>query len=440
MTKIFDPQKELIKRQYWFIRLRWIAVAGLFITVALVKQVLKIPLLVFPLYTIAGMLATYNLMFFILLTRVERETSSFSVVNRMANAQIGLDLLILTILIHFSGGIGNPFIFYFIFHMIIAGILLSRRAAFLQATFAALLFCLLASLEYTGVLPHYCLKGFITHCQITNMPYVVGVACVFISTLYIAVYLAATISAQLRQREKFLEEANELLNEKDRIKSEYVLRVSHDIKSDLATIKTCLEPIVSGLCGKLNPNQSNLLERALRRTGKLLFFIQALLRITKMKLLKELKMERFSFEDVLSEAIAVITPKAEEKNISVEFALDPAAKEIFGIREYIFEAVLNILANAVKYTPPQGRVEINVGEKENNVFIRVADTGIGIPQSELPKIFEEFFRASNAKDIEKDGTGLGLSIVKQVVDLHHGRVWIESQEGKGTQINIELPK
>jgi signal transduction histidine kinase len=415
------------------------AVVGVFVTVVLINNVFKISLPVFPFYIIATTLTVYNLVFFALLIHLEKN-ASFPVINRMANAQIGIDLFILTVLLHFSGGIENPFIFFFIFHMIIAGILLSRRASFLQATYAVGLFCLMAITEYLGILPHFSLKGFILQSQYNHLPYAIGVTSVFISTLYIAVFLATSISAELRQREKILEEANELLQEKDRIKSEYVLRVSHDIKSDLATIKTCLEPVVNGLCGKLDPSQSNLLERALRRTGKLLFFVQALLRITKMKLLKELKMEWFSFEDVLSEAIAVIAPKAEEKNIAIECALDPVVKEIFGIREYIFETVQNILANAVKYTPPQGRVEISVGEKENNTFIRIADTGIGIPKNEMSKIFEEFFRASNAKNIEKDGTGLGLSIVKQVVDLHHGKVWIESEEGKGTQINIELPK
>lgn len=439
MTKIFNSQKELIKKQYWFITLRWIAVFGVFATVTLIDRVFKLVLPVFPLYAIAVALLTYNLIFLVLLIRLEKKLSPRGI-NRMANAQISLDLLSLAMLIHFSGGIENPFMFYFIFHMIIAGILLSRRAAFLQATFAASLLCLMASLEYSGVLPHYCLKEFMFLSEHNNMTHVIGISFVFISTLYIAVYLATSIAAELRQREKILEEANELLKEKDRIKSEYVLRVSHDIKSDLSTIKTCLEPVVNGLCGKVDPGQFNLLERALRRTGKLLFFIQALLHITKMKLLKELKMERFSFEEVLSEAVAVITPKAEEKNISVVVALDPAAKDFYGIREYIFETVLNILANSVKYTPPQGRVEVNVGVKEDNIFIRISDTGIGIPKNELPKLFEEFFRASNAKSIEKDGTGLGLSIVKQAVDLHHGKVWVTSEEGKGTQINIELPK
>ena len=437
--KIFNLHKELVKGQFWFISLRWIAVAGVFATVMVLEHVLRVPLQAAPLYGIAAVMGVYNAAFLYLLTRSQGGLSPANI-DRMASVQIGMDLVVLAALIHFSGGIENPFIFYFIFHMILAGILLSRRAAFLQATLATVLFSCVVGLEYAGVIPHYCLKGFILQCQGSNPSYVLGVSLVFISTLYIAVYFTTVISAELRKREQVLEEANELLKERDRIKSEYVLRVSHDIKSDLATVKTCLEPVVSGLCGDLAPDQLNLLERAFRRTGKLLFFIQALLRITKMKLLKELEMEHFSIEDVLTDAIAVVTLHAEEKNIPVEVVVDIAAKDICGVKEYIFEALQNVLANAVKYTPPSGKVKVNVSGTEDSILVRIADTGIGIPKADLPRIFEEFFRASNAKIIEKDGTGLGLSIVRQVMDLHGGDVWIESEEGKGTQISMRLPR
>jgi signal transduction histidine kinase len=101
---------------------------------------------------------------------------------------------------------------------------------------------------------------------------------------------------------------------------------------------------------------------------------------------------------------------------------------------------VNILANAVKYTPCNGKIDIRVNDKGNTILIQIKDTGIGIPNDELPKIFEEFFRASNAKEIEKDGTGLGLSIAKQVIERHNGKIWVESEKGKGSTFSIELPK
>ncbi len=435
-----DPiqQEGLIERIYWLIRLRWIAVIGVFLIVLFTTQGLGFSLPVFPLYAVTAALFAYNAAFFILVTRFEKKSPAF--INKIANAQISLDLLSLTALIHFSGGIENPFIFYFIFHMIIASILLSRKASFLQASLAVSLFAIGVIFEYLGVLPHYCLKEFIIDCQYRNPIYLGGVSFVFVSTLYIAVYMATSISARLKQREKILKDTNEQLKEKDRIKSEYVLRVSHDIKEHLAAIQGCLEPVAREIIGQLNPKQLDLVQRAARRTAKLMFFVKALLAITRIKLSKEIKMDYFSFKDMLSEAISYVASKAKDKDISLNPRLEPTVDRIRGSKEYIQETLTNLLANAVKYTPRNGKIDITVSDKGNRILIEIKDNGIGIPKDELPRIFEEFYRASNAKEVERDGTGLGLSIAKQIVEIHNGKIWVESEEGKGSTFSIELPK
>jgi two-component system phosphate regulon sensor histidine kinase PhoR len=104
------------------------------------------------------------------------------------------------------------------------------------------------------------------------------------------------------------------------------------------------------------------------------------------------------------------------------------------------EMVTNLLFNAIKYTPANGTVEILAEDRENCVFVQIADTGIGIPKEEQGKIFDEFYRAANAKSIERDGTGLGLSIVKYIVERHGGEIRVESEEGCGTTFQLRLPK
>lgn len=428
-----------IERLYWLARLRWIAVAGVVLTVFLATCLFKFPLPIFPLVAVSATLAAYNLIFVVLLANVKIKASN-PAINRIANLQISLDLFCLAVLLHFSGGIENPFLFYFIFHMIIAGILLSRRAAFLQASFAILLFCLMVALEYSGGLAHYPLSGFIINSQYRNPAYISGTSFVFISTLYIAVYMAASISFRIRQREKILKETNSRLEEKDRIKSEYVLHVSHDIKEHLAAIQGCLEPVAGGITGELNPQQLDLVQRATRRTAKLMFFVKALLGITRIRLNKEIKMENFDFRDALSEAMASVASKAGEKNIALDSKIEPGVKNIRAAKEYIQETLTNLLANAVKYTPRNGKVNALVEDKGNNIVVKIFDNGIGIPQAELSRIFEEFYRASNAKEVERDGTGLGLSIARQIVELHNGKIRVESEEGKGSTFIIELPK
>ncbi len=431
--------ERLLERLYWLIKLRWIAVAGVFLTTLAVKHIFKFSLPAAYLYTIAVILGIYNLVFLFLLRAIKGRESGV-VINRIANAQISLDLLSLAVLIHFSGGIENPFLFYFIFHMIIASILLDRRASFLQATFAVLLFSIMVSLEYSGVLHHYFLGRFIFYDQHRNLTYISGISFVFVSTLYIAVYMATSISGRLKEREKALEETNLRLEEKDHVKSEYVLRVTHGIKEHLSAIQGCLEPVAEGITGELNPRQFDLVQRAAQRTAKLMFFVKMLLQITQIKLSKEIKMEYFSLEDSVSEAISYTSSKAKDKNIAVNFTMDTGIGKIRAAKEYIRETLMNLIVNSIKYTPRNGTVNIKISDKGNSVVIEISDTGIGIPRNELPRIFEEFYRASNAKEVERDGTGLGLSIAKQVVEMHNGKIWAESEEGKGSKFFIELPK
>lgn len=443
MAEFAFQEEGLIERIRWFIRLRWIAIIGVSLTVIFVKRIAHIPIFSFGLFSVIALLAVYNLASFFYLNQIKQNKSISLALkaNRLANFQISFDLFCLAALIHFSGGIENPFVFYFIFHMIIASTLLSRRASFLQATFSVVLFFSVVILEYWGVLPHYCLKGFISSNQHDNLTYITGVSFVFMSTLYIAVYMASSIAKRLREREIKLKELNLLLEEKDRIKSEYVLRVSHDIKEHLSAIQGCLEPVADGITGELNLQQKDLLLRANQRTGKLLFFVKALLEITRIKLSKHIEMDYFSLKKTIDNAMNFVEAKAKDKGIIISSKIEPNIDVIWGAQVYIEETVANLLANSLKYTPANGRVDLAVLDKGENILIEISDNGIGIPREEIPKLFDEFFRGSNAKKTEHEGTGLGLSIAKQVIERHKGRIWVNSEgEGKGSKFSFTLPK
>jgi signal transduction histidine kinase len=430
-----------IERIYWLIKLRWIAIFGLILTIAFARQTLHLSLHFPPLYYVSALLCLYNLAFFLWLNRIREkgEINLAKMANWIANAQISLDLVCLITLIHFSGGIENPFIFYFIFHIIIASILLSRLASFLQASFSVLLFLLMVIFEYFGILPHYNLKELISNEQYLNPIYSFGSSFVFISTIYIAVYMATSISSKLREREKNLRQLNQLLEEKDRVKSEYVLRVTHDINQHLAAIQGCVELVETGFVGPLNEKQTDLLKRAKDRTGKLMAFVKALLKITHIKLIKKIEMEEFSIRKTIENAINFVDTKAKNKGISINCNIETVLDKLCGEQIYIEETITNILANAVKYTHNNGKVDISVKNDDNHILIQIADTGIGISEEDIPKVFDEFYRAKNAKALENDGTGLGLSIAKQVIERHNGRIWVESKIGVGSTFNIELP-
>ncbi|KKL71681.1 hypothetical protein LCGC14_2092500, partial [marine sediment metagenome] len=220
-------------------------------------------------------------------------------VKRIINLQTPTDLLILTVLLHFSGGIENPFIFYFIFHMIIASILLPVKGSYFRATFAVLVFGLLILLEYSQLIPHYCLKGFMTHCLHRNGLYVLGTYFVFTTAMYIVVYMTSYIATRLKKAEEAHREANILLRKKDLIKDEYVLRVTHDIKGHLAAIQGCLDVVARKLVGPLNERQQDFINRADDRTHKLVHFVKTLLKLTKLRISNSLEMDVFSLKNTI---------------------------------------------------------------------------------------------------------------------------------------------
>lgn len=432
----------LLKRAYWLIKLRWIAIVFVGSATYVSSHLLKIELHDLALYSIAIFLALYNLTVFLILKRhtIKSNELSIAAIKKIINVQISTDLLILTILLHFSGGIENPFVFYFIFHMIIASILLSLWDSYLQATFAVLVFGLLVLLEYLQLIPHYCLRGFAPNCLQRNKIYILGTFFVFATALYLAVYMASYISVRLKRTERDYMQANMLLQEKDHIKDEYVLRVTHDIKAHLATIQSCLGLVVNNVVGPAEDKSAEFIDRAHARTIKLKNFVDTLLKLTQMRLNDKFETDLFPLSEAVQNAVAAVSTRAEEKSIKLNSNVQPSVENICGNQFSIEEVFTNLLLNAIRYTPEKGMVTIDAKNGHNCVVIEIADTGIGIPADEIGNVFDEFFRASNARKVHRDGTGLGLSIAKYIVERHGGKIWVDSIKDIGTKFWITLPK
>ena len=432
----------LLKGACWLTKLRWIAIVYVVIGTYVSSNILAVTLHDVALYVIASLLVMYNVTISILLNRLTKidQQVSCKAVKRIINLQICADLFLLTVILHFSGGIENPLVFYFIFHMIIASILLSMRESYLQATFAVLLFGLLILSEYFQLIPHYCLKGFVEHCLHKEGVYILGTFFIFATSLYLVVYMTSYITVRLRRSERALREANLLLQEKDHIKDEYVSRVTHDIKGHLATIQGCLSIVGDRSVERLDGQETDLIHRAYSRAVKLTNFVKKLLRLTQMRLSNKLEMDTFSLNDALRNAVSTVKAAAEDKSITLNCNIESSVGKIVGNQFSIEEMVTNLLLNAVKYTPANGTVEVNAENREDCVFIQITDTGIGIPREEQSKIFDEFYRAANARRVERDGTGLGLSLVKYIVERHGGEIRVQSKEGCGTTFTLELPK
>ncbi|MFC1780712.1 sensor histidine kinase [Planctomycetota bacterium] len=426
----------------WLVRLRWAAIAVLGMVTFFAGRVLDITLPYRKLYIITGILFFYNFILYDFIRQLtwKGKQPTPARISGMILFQISADLFILTSILHFSGGIENPFFLFFVFHMIIASILCSKLQSYVQATLAMFLFGSLVMLEYSGILRHYELEGFAAHGFYDNPKFIFGTLFVFAGTLYLVVYMTTSIIGQLREQQDGFEQANRKLEEKDQIKNEYVLRLTHDIKGHLAAIESCVSLVKNEIVGPLNEKQKDMVERAYRRTAKCMSFITALLKLTKMNLAGKLEEELFDLKKIVDNAVTVVQNRATQKSIIFISDIKTSEYKAYGESVLIEETLTNILFNAIRYTPMGGKISLIVKEQDGQFLIKVRDSGIGIPPGLEDKIFEEFYRAPNARKVERDGTGLGLSFAKQAVEKHGGKIWAHNNPDGGATFCFSVPK
>jgi two-component system phosphate regulon sensor histidine kinase PhoR len=183
-----------------------------------------------------------------------------------------------------------------------------------------------------------------------------------------------------------------------------------------------------------------MIARAEQRSRNLLHFVKDLLNLSRIRAAKEIEKKKLSLWKIIDQSIDKENIFIDEKKLDIIVKKSHACY-IYANEESMEELFDNLLLNAIKYTPQNGRIIISAGKSYDPGFVQVSveDTGIGIPPVDIPHIFEDFYRASNAEIIEKNGTGLGLSIVKQIVETHGGKIWAESQVGKGSAFTFILP-
>jgi signal transduction histidine kinase len=326
--------------------------------------------------------------------------------------------------------------------MVIASILLSRKAAYLQATLAVLGLGLVASGEAASILPHRHVGGFLStgSCLLTRN-YLLAVLFVFTTTLYLTVFMATSIVGRLRLGEQELAVANTKLEAQDRLKSQYVLMVSHDLQSSLSTVQSCLDVVLSSFGSTLPEKPREMIARAEQRSAHLLHYVRDLLNLSRIRAAMDVVKETLDVSVAVTKAVDEWKSQLEEKRL--QFSVETSSpSRVIANREAVEELLSNLLFNAIKYTPPGGKIRVSIRPHSDNGFIQVAieDTGIGIFPEDISRVFDDFFRAKNAQVLDKNGTGLGLSIAKQAVEMHGGKIWVESRVGKGSVFKFTLPK
>ena len=236
-----------------------------------------------------------------------------------------------------------------------------------------------------------------------------------------------------------LAEQNKRLRELDRLKDEFLSLVSHELRTPLTSIRGYLELVLDEEAGELMPEQRRFLEAVERNSGRLLRLVGDLLFVAQAGAGRlALEQQAVDVVDLVVEIIEAARPAADEKAIDLSLSTDPVPA-LVGDRGRLAQVLDNLVSNALKFTPEGGAVEVRTSSDGEHVTVEVADTGIGIPISDQPRLFERFFRSSAATDQAIPGTGLGLAIVKAIVDAHAGRIAVMSAVGHGTTFRVELP-
>ncbi|MBN2373644.1 HAMP domain-containing histidine kinase [bacterium] len=244
-------------------------------------------------------------------------------------------------------------------------------------------------------------------------------------------------TTQLEKTNNDLEIANKKLSESDKKKSEVVMLVAHDIRAPLASIKSCLKVVLDGYLKNDRPKEMEMIRRAEERVESQLDFVKNLLDFTRMEE-EHREMRPIEIKPIVKNVADMMQAWANDKHIKVEIRNLPDVS-IMGDEDLIERSLANLISNAIKYNPPDTLIWVDCLLKGELLEIEVGDNGVGIPDDEIPELFEILFRGVNARRQQEHGSGLGLSIVKRAVNIHGGHIRVESKLGAGTSFFITLP-
>jgi signal transduction histidine kinase len=460
-TTDYSPeQRALILRLRVYINLRWLAIPAIVLATLVASQLFHIGFPTLPVYIICVIIALYNFILFLWARGLAKQEPEVVVGRAEAYGymQVILDLVMLTALLHFTGGIENPFIFLYIIHTNAAAIFLPKRRVYELTTLAMAMVTALVFLEFFGIIPHINLEGFVLPSRYADLSRIVAVLVALITLAYVTVYVATSIVGELRRRQREVVVLKDQLLEQrtrelEQISAEVVKLVeerrhfvrflsvvAHDLQSPLVATQSLLSYILDGYTGDITEGQKDLMHRGIRRIDGLLTLITDLLDIPRIEA-GEIKreMREISLNDVVRVATDGLDNLAKQKGITLKIELPESSPKVLASNRRLQQVITNLVSNAINYTR-DGSVLVKVIESDGDVRFEVIDTGVGILPNELPKLFEDFFRGSN---VGVKGTGLGLSISKRIIEAHGGKIWAESpapETGMGSKFAFTLPK
>jgi len=226
----------------------------------------------------------------------------------------------------------------------------------------------------------------------------------------------------------------------EQVRKDFIANISHELRTPLSSIRGYAETLASGALEE--PERAlefvNIIRRHSERLSSLLFDILSLSRIESGE--SVLRKREFDLVQAALDTVEQLEEKAAAKQIQVQTTASSESLPVMASREFIDQVLVNLVDNAIKYSPPGSRVEVRLTALPQEVQVDVADNGIGIPAEDLDRVFERFYRVPKDRSRKVEGTGLGLAIAKNIIAAHHGRIWVESELGKGSTFSFVIPR
>jgi signal transduction histidine kinase len=240
---------------------------------------------------------------------------------------------------------------------------------------------------------------------------------------------------------KEIQQKSQQLEIASRHKSEFLANMSHELRTPLNAIIGFSEVLLEKIFGPLNPKQEEYLADVLSSGRHLLTLINDILDLSKIEAGRmDLERGTFSLRTALENGVTMVRERASRHEIQLGLDVGDELEEISGDERKVKQVIYNLLSNAVKFTPDGGRVDVSAAREDGHVRVIVRDTGIGIAPNDQERIFEEFSQVGRDPERSREGTGLGLTLSKRFVELHGGRITVESAPGKGSAFTFTLPQ
>ncbi len=422
-------------RLNWSIRLRWLAILGYFLATVFSYFFIELEIHYRQVWFLLAGLALINLLYYLTLQLWKDFT--FRAEVKLIHLHILVDLIFLSAILHYSGGIENPAFLFFIFHVVLSSILFSRVMAVLYSLLIVMLFSTVVLLEAYEFIEHYVI--FDPHFY-HNQVFVFLTIVTFMITVASTNYICTGFMKIYRKSKLIIDRQNQQLVEVNKQKTTFFQFASHELKSPVVAIKSTLDVLLKGYAGTIDSKTNELLGRASNRAEQMLNIINELLDLTHSRSANGSGIiGKVNLHEVIKNVVQQEEPEAALKKITIKINLAESEITFEADKEDLEKIFSNLIGNAVRYGKKDGHILISSKLENERIIVDIEDDGIGIPGDDLENIFKEFYRSENAKKNVNFGTGLGLTLVKQLIERYNGVIQVESELGTKTIFRLSLP-